>query len=184
MNQGSHIDQVLNGLVSEKKMDVFYSFSGEIISVVVDKLFEDFEKSLIQQEFSKTVRKRIFSIAVEGIQNIERHGLKNSDLPVVSFFLCYKTNDYVGLVFGNLVKYETKVIIENKLIEFEGLTHDEIKQKYLTQLERGELSEKGGGGMGLMTLILKSNSPIKTLFTPIEEGIMYLFSTRVTVNLV
>lgn len=183
MNESSHIKSVLDGLVLGEPLSLLYSFSGEFNTARVDQILNELEELVESLGLSKTVRKRIFNLAVEGLQNIERHGISNPSTSLVSFFLLYRTSNYYGLVFANLVDEKTKKELMDTMSFFEDMSKEEIKQNYLFQLNSGEVSEKGGGGLGLMTIALKSSTPLKSIFTPFEEGLLHLFSTRATVDI-
>jgi len=183
VNKTSHIKSVLDGLVIGESLTLLYSYSGEFDTARVDQTLVELEGLVDSLGVTKTIRKRIFNLAVEGLQNIERHGITSPTTSLVSFFVLYRTGSYYGLVFANLVDGCSKKSLEETMTLFENMSKEEIKFSYLNQLNSGEISEKGGGGMGLMTLALKSSSPLKAIFTPLEEGLLYLFSARATVDI-
>ena len=51
----------------------------------------------------KVVVKRMFSIIVEGLQNIRLHGEKDNEGDQTSFFLLLKNDEHYFIYLGNLV---------------------------------------------------------------------------------
>jgi len=163
-------------------VDLLYSCSGQLLTEEVDAILVELEYMIDRLDLPKKNAKRLFTLAVEGLQNIERHGLDHPEFSGVSFVLLYKREQQFVLVFGNLIDDRTKRLLEYHLQRIEGLGKEELKEMLIRQLDRGELTEKGGGGLGILTLALKSSGKVKAVFTPLEEGVFYLFSMRVSVD--
>ena len=90
MNDSSHIKSVLDGLVLGEPLSLLYSYSGVFDTARVDQILVELEELVGSLGLIKTTRKRIFNLAVEGLQNIERHGIVSPSTSLVSFFLLYR----------------------------------------------------------------------------------------------
>ena len=180
--KGDHIATVISGLEEVERVKILFSFSGELNTKNVDTSLVELEDLLSTLDLKKSQIKRIFSLAIEGLQNIERHGIEHPEFSGVSFFVFYETTHHYGLVFANLVDDETKSILASHLERVVGLSQNELKEAFMHQLSNGEMTEKGGGGLGMLTLAMKSSQPIRGLFTTLEAGMLHIFSVRAVVD--
>jgi len=57
-----------------------------------------------------------------------------------------------------------------------------LKQYYMEHLENNQLSEKGGAGLGFITIAMKSGNKLKVSFEKIDENYS-LFLLNSTVNI-
>ena len=67
------------------------------------------------------------------------------------------------------------------LSEVNGLSHQELRVKYVEGLCNNDWSEKGGAGLGLLSMAKKSNGPLDYQFKELSNG-MYLFTLAIMVK--
>jgi hypothetical protein len=72
-------------------------------------------------------------------------------------------------------------VLRSRLSEVNGLTHGELRVKYVDALCQNELSEKGGAGLGLLSMAKKTNGPLDYHFKEIKEE-MFLFTLAIMVK--
>ena len=65
--------------------------------------------------------------------------------------------------------------VTSKIDYINSLNRDELKAYYKEVLNNGELSEKGGGGLGLIDIAKKSRNKLQYSFREIDED--YSFFT-------
>ena len=65
--------------------------------------------------------------------------------------------------------------VTSKIDYINSLNRDELKAYYKEILNNGELSEKGGGGLGLIDIAKKSRNKLQYSFREIDED--YSFFT-------
>lgn len=170
----------LESVVNQLDAHVIAQHQGTFSQDFVFELASQIEINLLNSGESKQTVKKVFSLLIEGLQNIRIHGLKREDLEDLSFFILSKnTKDYI-FFFSNLIDEKGKLFIEEAIGKINQKSAVELKEYYLGQLSNGIMSEKGGGGLGFITLRMKSDSPLDFNVIPIEKN-LYLFTLRMTV---
>jgi len=99
-----------------------------------------------------TLIRKISFLTVEVIQNIIHHSDKNPKGETFAYFEIIKDSDNYIIKSGNLLLKEKTEELEKKLEYVESSSHDEIKQKIMTKLDNGDFSDKGGAGIGLLSI--------------------------------
>jgi hypothetical protein len=99
-----------------------------------------------------TLIRKISFLTVEVIQNIIHHSDKTQKGETFAYFEIIKDSDNYIIKSGNLLLKENTEELEKKLESVESSSHDEIKQKIMTKLDNGDFSDKGGAGIGLLSI--------------------------------
>ena|GEM_PF-195822 len=171
----------LESVVKQLDAHVIAQHQGTFSQDFVFELASQIESHLLDSGESKSIVKKVFSVLIEGLQNIRIHGLKREDVGDLSFFILSKNaSDYI-FFFSNLIDEKGKLFIEKAIGKINEKSAVELKEYYLAQLSNGIMSEKGGGGLGFITLRMKSDAPLDFNVIPIEKD-LNLFTLRMTVN--
>ncbi len=154
-----------------KQMDeIIYIYPGTPEKIMVDEVASEIENEMIKRDAPKKCVKGFFSIVVEMMQNINIHGEKDAPLQQKSFAIIgANSQNYYYATTGNLIKEEFVKKTEAKLNYINSLTHEELKKYYLQVLSDGNMSHKGGAGLGLITLAIKSNNKIDYSFHKLDN---------------
>ncbi|HLV43080.1 MAG TPA: SiaB family protein kinase [Brumimicrobium sp.] len=182
-----HID--INGIFQELHSDfsdrndeyIVMSHFGEFSQDLVNSLSEGLEYIMHSKKAPKVTTKRMFSIMIEGLQNIRLHGARSAGLKQLGHVMILEDSGVYSVSFGNIVNAESKEILSSHLNKINSMDSSEIKDFYLSILSNGQMTEKGGAGLGFVTVALKSKSKIKFHFIDFEEDKFY-FEMRVTLN--
>lgn len=173
--------EYLDSVVSQPNASVIAQHRGDFSQEFVYELSEQVEALMFESGESKSVIKKVFSVLIEGLQNIRIHGFKRAGFEDISFFILSKTEtDYV-FFFSNLIDNKGKTYVENAIQFINRKSPAELKSYYLEQLSNGKMTEKGGGGLGFITLGLKSTSPLEHNIIPIEDDLS-LFTLRLKIS--
>ncbi len=119
------------------------------------------------QEPNKFKKKLSFLIA-ECFQNIIRHGDKpeiinrTNNKPNIFILRNIENEHYISS--SNLISNKNKEDLEEKIKSINTLSPEKLKEVYLNALATNEISEKGGGGLGLIEMARKSGFPIDFSF--------------------
>ncbi len=116
-------------------------------------------------EFKKSQRKAGFLIA-ECFQNIVRHTETSHK---ESFFHIKNNRGLFTIVSANSVKNKIIPLLKGQLEQLNKLTSLELKEAYRRRLSEGELSEKGGAGLGLIEMARRSKNKLNFSFKKIDE---------------
>lgn len=163
---GSELILANCGNLSEENVDA-------ILFYIEDKLEKDGEP--------KNLIKKIFTIVVESLQNIRIHGTNDKDGIKASFIVIGKEPSSYQIWVGNLAENNVVKEIKTSLSKIKDLKLNAIRKIYLNSLAFGKLTEKGGAGLGLITIALKSDNNMKFGFEKINDNLT-LFNLNVKVS--
>ena len=96
--------------------------------------------------------RKISFLIVEVIQNIIHHSDKNPKGETFAYFELLKNDEGYEIKTGNLLLKEKTEDLDKRLQCVTTSTQDEIKEKIMTKLNDGDFSEKGGAGIGLLSI--------------------------------
>ena len=154
---------------------------GEFSQDLVNEISNDVEMFMLDSGDKKGIVKRMFSILVEGLQNIRLHGEKDQDGKQTSFFILDQYEDIYKVAFGNLVRNKQLESIEKRINEVNVIDEQEIKKLYMEVLTNGVISNKGGAGLGFITMAMKSKNKLDYFIDSINENLS-CFTLIVTVD--
>lgn len=150
-------------------MSYFGGFSHDLVSSFADEV----EHIMKRKNAPKTVAKRMFTVMIEGLQNICIHGSGVIPGKVLGhIMLIEKENGYL-VSFGNFVDSEKMESLTQQLNRVNGMNSSELKELYLKTLSQGVLSEDNGAGLGIITIALKFNSKMNGKFRPYDKNLYY-----------
>jgi hypothetical protein len=135
---------------------IIISHIGELDQRKINTLSSLVEAQLEYLKVNKTTTKKIFNIVIEVLQNINLHGEKAGlDIPL-NYLLVGKTNNEFIVYAGNAIPSEMVKNLEARLKRIQSFSTFELKKQYMDVLTNGTLSEKGGAGLGFLTMALKA----------------------------
>ena len=105
---------------------------------------------------------------IEVFQNIVRHGEQeetNKD-----YFGVRSIEDSLNIYSSNQIDKNAHDFLSTKLKEINNLNVEELKSLYKEILKSGQISEKGGAGLGLIDMARKSGNPIQYFFETLADN--------------
>lgn len=164
----------------EDRFGTLLSYIGPVDSAGMEGLLALAEKSAAASG-GRTMMKRIGNVLIECLQNVMRHGLIEGD----GFTQLYLTLESTPVGFqvqcGNMVDSEMRQHLTERLIDINSMDEDSLRKTYIETLCNGQLSDKGGAGLGLLSLAKKATGPIDFRFESHEDG-RELFTLIVTIR--
>ena len=154
---------------------------GEFSQDLVNSIASSVEEQMIHAGDQKKVVKRVFSILIEGLQNIRLHGERGEDGKQQSYLILVKNPTYYKLGFGNLIQQEDIEQIERYLAKINAMNSEELKELYTSILTNGYISKKGGAGLGFLTMRMKSENQLSHQILKFSNGTAF-FSVDAQIN--
>lgn len=154
-----------------------YIYRGKFNTDITDNILSLAEESLRLSEQKLAIKKRVYFVMVEGLQNITRHQDLNSvNFPIKPglFVLQRKKNSYF-ITTGNLIEKKNISVLKNQLERVNQLTKDELNEFYKNHLVDGGFSGKGGAGLGLIEIARKSKGSLSYDFRKIQGKFYYFY---------
>lgn len=166
-----------NGIIMAYKGAASGDLLNSIIAIAQTKLNEVEQKSVI--------RRRVFTILVEILQNIQNHfdyisaeEIREDD---AIMFIMAKTEDgYYKLISGNYVSTNDVPSLKKRIDDVNALSADDLKAMYRDRLDNGQISPKGGAGLGIIEIARKSSNKLDYEFRVINDKFSF-FSLTVKV---
>ncbi len=156
---------------------LMFVFRGEITEKNSLPLLTLLESEMKEDSFDLSGRKRLFMYVLESLQNIVKHGghTGHTIMPLVSYS---KTDDGYMINTGNVVTESQCGKLREELEKINSLDVQDIKALYRQILETTGFSEKGGAGLGLLEMAVKTGNRLDYDFIPLEEGLSYFVLSK------
>ena len=159
------------------------AYDGVLNPETITKLEAEIENKILDKNLPKSVIKKVFFICIESLQNMFIHGHKDENGAKHNFFILYITDKAVKMIGANLITNTAIEKLKEHIAKINSFDEPAaLKQYYLDHLENNELSEKGGAGLGFITIGMKSGNKLVTQFEQIND-IRSMFLMEVTINL-
>jgi len=161
-----------------QKDNLSYVYRGFFNQQITDSILSLTEVNLKTEEHSSKMKKRVYAIMVEGLQNITRHQndtAKISNNNTHGLFIIKRNEEKYYITTGNATE-KTSIPVITKLIEkINSLNNEELKDYYKQVLSDGELSKKGGAGLGLIDMARKSGNKLSYRFVDLNKDDTYFY---------
>jgi len=154
-----------------------YIYRGKFNTDITDNILSLAEESLRLSEQKLSIKKRVYFVMVEGLQNITRHqDITAENIPVKPglFVLQRKKTSYY-ITTGNLIEKRNISLLKNQLEKVNSLSKEELDEFYKAHLTDGGFSGKGGAGLGLIEIARKSKGSLAYDFRKIKGKYYYFY---------
>lgn len=156
------------------------SFHGDLSSNLITSLLHIVETKMDTLNASLKLKKRVFNIMVEAVQNLYHHADGASgEMKQVTIAIAGKDSSYY-VATGNLVEADAIDQLKKNLDYVLGLNPAELKEHYMKSLNEGQLSEKGGAGLGIIDLARRSDGDLDYRLVPVSDD-QFFFTLNVKV---
>lgn len=162
---------------------VFVFYSGDLNSGFSNAVSSRLERILEEEITYKMAKKRFFSVFIEAVQNIRIHGCSDADGKVHAALMVYTQKGQLCGIFMNVVSNAQARLLEKRYEQVNSMSPEELKQRYLETLQEGDVSDKGGAGLGIITIVMRSRNQSTIEVTPLSDA-HQIFVSRVCVDMV
>lgn len=164
--------------------NIVLAYKGSASDDLFDCLLELAESKLDEIEIKTRLKKKVYNILVEILQNIYHHfgpanDLKDEKYSVI--LLIIKEEKGYKIISGNCINNKDVDALKNKIDNVNALSTDELRTLYRKRLQNGEISKKGGAGLGMLDMVRKSGGKIEYDFKKIDRAFSF-FSLQIKVT--
>ena len=161
-------------MVSER---LLFVYRGSITDRNSLPLITLLENEMKDDSFGVVGQKRLFMFALESLQNVAKHG-DHDKYAGMSLVTYKRTDDGYTITTGNMIATENVEDLKRRLDKVNNLDIKDIKDLYRQILSTTEFSEKGGAGLGLIEMAIKTGNRLDYDFVPINEDFSYFILSK------
>ncbi len=154
-----------------------YIYRGVFTQSITDNILNLTEINLDKAGENAKIKKRVFTIMVEGLQNITRHQEVEESKEKVESGV-FMLQDFEGKYFittGNPIYNANIEKLTGQIEKINNLDSEELKQYYKSVLNDNIISAKGGAGLGLIEMARKSGKKLVYDFVKKNDDISYFY---------
>lgn len=180
MNSADAIS-IFNTMTSE---NVLYAFHGEFNYSMVNTLLSDVKKQLHKSTTNMVAAKKTYKVLVECLENIHKHSARKGDGHADNnegIFILIKKDEGYMVAIGNSILNDEVITLRGMLDEINSMDASTLKQKYREQIRNAEVSEKGGAGLGMIDIAIKSGSILDYKFEDYTDS-KHFFSLKILIK--
>jgi hypothetical protein len=163
------------------KMDrnnILLSFKGDITAELLTSILQIIESKMDNMQEEPKLKKKVYIVLVELLQNLYHHMddpslADNEDISRTAIFMIGKENNHYNVITGNYIKNDRVGGLKKKMDEINALPPEELKEYYKRVLNNGQISEKGGGGLGMIDIARRTGKPLFYEFMPINNNFSF-----------
>jgi len=174
-------DEVKDTYLEDPKASLVLADFGKMTINQMDTILCFIEAKFEKSGEPKVIRKRIFSIVAEICENIRRHGTKQEEGNELSFVNIGKKEGKIIIDIANYIDNDIVPEFKTSLQKLNGLTAVDLKKIYMHTLATTEISDKGGAGLGMITIAMKCQNQLSFDFNQVNNKLT-LFTVQAVLN--
>ncbi|MBL4716199.1 MAG: SiaB family protein kinase [Bacteroidia bacterium] len=163
-----------------KELNLVYE--GQITQEITKSVLAMAERNMDTSGEETSVKKKVFNVMVECLQNICKHSDEVNDEHSASaiFIIGREKGSYI-ISTGNPVLKGKITDIETKLSDINKMDVGDLKTLYKSTLKNNKLSEKGGAGLGFIDIARRTGNKFTYDFSEINDQYSF-FTLQVKIN--
>jgi hypothetical protein len=173
----NQIDLAYDLIQGMSRMNYEYIYRGKFTKNITANLLALTETNLEKATDTQKLKKKIYFVMVECLQNITKHQDKIKDTlgEESAILVIQKKEKKYFITTGNIIENSHIHKLSDQLEKVNSLTADELKVYYQEMLINGEISSKGGAGLGLIAMARKTGTKLSYDFQHVNEKISYFY---------
>ena len=154
---------------------IIFVYQGEVTADLVSSILQMMEQKLEGEGEDKKVKKKVFNVMVECLQNVYHHldSIEIDDTEEVydktALLMIGKEKDYYFVITGNHILNERVPELKERLEMVNKLDKKGLRKLYHEILQNEEFSEKGTAGLGMIDIARKSGQKLGYSFYPVND---------------
>lgn len=160
---------------------VLLSYTGDISQPKIDLLLRLSENAILDNGSKRMVMKRVCSVIIECLQNTAIHGTKDGEGNLSNFYVLRANADSFIITTGNLILKHDAHLLGDKIDHLGSMSLPELRKMYIETLCNDSFNDKGGAGLGFLTMAKRSNYPMQYSITEVNDRFSF-FTVSVSVS--
>jgi len=142
-------------------------YQGDFTQESTKSILSMAERNLDSSGEESSIKRKVFNVMVEALQNIVKHSDELIDGQIRShaaIFLIGKESNRYSIMSGNPVQKSNVEKLKKTLEHINALDKDGLKELYKEIIKNTTISEKGGAGLGFVDMARKSGGKLEFEF--------------------
>lgn len=164
-----------------EKKEVLISHYGPFSYEEIGFLLNKMTAILDRYAFGITVKKKVYAAMVESLENIYKHqDLIDENTNYLPKFNLQLDEKYICLSVSNSVLKSKMTALKNRLDRVNQLDKNGLKEYYKEIILSGNVSQKGGAGLGIVNIAKVTENKLNYTFDEIDPNHSY-FTLKIKV---
>jgi len=167
---------------SMKINNVVLVYEGDFTQTTMKSILSMAERNLESSGEESGIKKRIFNVMVEALQNIVKHSddIQENKHHAAIFLIGNEQSRY-SIMSGNPIRNENVPSLRKALEKINGLDKEGLKELYKEIIKNTTISEKGGAGLGFVDMARKSGEKLEWSFVDVDQEFSF-FCLKVNIS--
>src|SRR5258706_14365643 len=161
-------------------------YQGDFTQESTKSILSMAERNLDSSGEEANIKRKVFNVMVEALQNIVKHSDELVDGVMKShaaIFLIGREENRYSVMSGNAVRKANISKLKEKLEKINSLDKEGLKELYKAIIKNTTISEKGGAGLGFVDMARKSGPKLENKFPEmIPTNASFSLKSNVTVK--
>jgi hypothetical protein len=181
MKAHSYLEFVYEFYKTMKEREITLVYEGEITHQITKAFTSLTETNMSKDEETGSVQRKVYHVMIECLQNISKHAdnvtINHSMFSGRGIFMVSKAASEYTITTGNAINNNRLEVLQSTIEHINNLSKEELNDLYAKQISEGELSDKGGAGLGLIDIVRKTGRKLDYQFLKIDENVSFLILT-------
>ncbi|MGQ1891544.1 SiaB family protein kinase [Thermophagus sp. OGC60D27] len=155
--------------------DVILKHVGSISPEMITHALEAVEENSQLKQQRLQTRKKLYNVFVECMQNLYHHvdappaSLSVEGSPNFGIVIVVHDGSFFRITTGNFIDRSKVSFIKDRIEQLNSLSDEEVRLLYRDILGNEAISEKGGGGLGMLDIVRKTGNKLEYFLYPYDE---------------
>jgi len=152
--------------------EIIFAYCGQLDRPQLEELLARAEERSLSANDPTPLRKRLYNVLVEGLENVHRH--TPPELSESGFALLIREGNSYRIALGNALPLAAAMLLTHRVEILNEMDDADIREHYLKLLANEGRTERGGAGLGLLTMARKTARPMVARTLPRDQASAYV----------
>ncbi|GJM29362.1 MAG: hypothetical protein DHS20C17_19970 [Cyclobacteriaceae bacterium] len=161
--------------------DILLVYEGKFDTESTKAVLHLAERNIDSLKEDPTIKRKVFNVLVECLQNVVKHGEKlddpNPKHGTVPVLMIGRESQHYIISSGNAMRSDNVKDLKSRIEKINTLDKEGLKKLYKKIMRSNDVSDKGGAGLGLVDMARKSGEKLSYHFSPLK-GKLSFFSLK------
>jgi len=176
LEQRPYYSYIYDTFLSRSFDEMDYIYRGNFTTNITEKILNLSELNINSAIEPSNIKKRVYYIMVECIQNITRYqeNAKTAE-ETSSLFMISKKGSCFYVSTGNLIKTEKIDALRAQIDKVNSLDKEDLDRYFKEVLANEAFTDGGGAGLGLINMVRKSGNKLLYEFRHVNNQYAYFY---------